>query len=370
MNLKDEMCQLPVYEREDVLSMQQVKQELGWQITAFHLPKAWAFSRGEGVKVAVLDTGADLNHPDLSFNLLPGYNFVNPGTPPEDDNCHGSHVAGIICASDNAEGVVGVAPLAKVMPVKVLNRSGNGNMLNVVKGLHWAIENGADIITMSLGTRSPIDEVQEAIRKAAAAGIVTFCAAGNAGSTKQLLYPAAYPDCISIGAVDENSLRADFSCTGPNLDFVAPGVKIMSTVPPSWYSFLSGTSMAAPFAVGVAALILSYKRKQSPGIKMTADDYRQILRQNTLEVKNLDQALDAAGRRFFQGFGIINPECFEQWVELKKAAEIKDTMEILKEKIEMLKDPAFLGEIKDKIAEVAAKLVEKANGHFSQPSSP
>ena len=236
MALKDELCYLPSFDRVDAISALGNSKPPGWQITAFNIPSIWQYSKGEGVKIAVLDSGADLTHPDLKYNLLPGINLVTANYPPYDDNCHGSHVSGIIAGTDSGNGVVGISPRAKVMPVKVLNGAGAGTMDKVVACIRWAIDNGADIISMSLGTRNPLEEVRLAIVEAAAKGIVTFCAGGNAGSTKQLLYPAAYSETISIGAIDENSIRANFSCTGPNLDFVAPGVNIYSTVPPSWYA--------------------------------------------------------------------------------------------------------------------------------------
>lgn len=359
MNLKNEICTLPPFDREEILSAQALAQQIGWQITAFHLPDAWKVTCGENVKIAVLDTGADLTHIDLAPNLIPGFNFINPALPPDDDNGHSSHVCGIIAACNNNEGMVGVAPCSKIMPIKVLNRSANGNMENVVKGIDWAVEHGADLITMSLGTRNPLDEVQQAIIRAHEVGVVTFVAAGNAGSSKNLLYPAAYPECISVGAIDENCFRADFSCTGPNLDFVAPGVKILSTVPKGWYAIMSGTSMACPFTVGVAALILSYKRQTNHNIRLTANEYRQILRQNTMQVKNLDNSLDRNGRRFFEGFGIINPVDFETWVEMKNVEAIKKDMEAIKEKIELLKTPEAAEELKSHLEGVQQKIEDK-----------
>ena len=155
-----------------------------------------------------------------------------------------THVAGIIAANNNNDGMVGVAPKSKIMPIKVLNSFGMGSISTVAKAIRWAVDNGADLITMSLGARNPTPDVLDAINYANSKKVVCFVAAGNAGSTKQLLYPAAYSECISVGSIDENSMRADFSCTGPNLDFVAPGVKIYSTVPTNSYAFLSGTCLA------------------------------------------------------------------------------------------------------------------------------
>lgn len=300
------------YEREDFLTIQDIEQKIGWEITAFNLPVAWEFTMGEGVVVAVLDTGVDLDHEDLVENLLPGRNFVDLNSPPDDDNGHGSHVTGIICASNNDFGVVGVAPKTKVIPVKVLDKKGAGNLPNVANGIRWAADQGADFITMSLGAPAQVPMVQEAIRYAASKGTITWCAAGNAGKTRQIFYPAAYPETIGIGAIDENFNRASFSCTGPDLDFVAPGVRILSTVPDNWYAVLSGTSMANPFAVGVASLLLSYKRSKNINIQLKNNlDYINLMKSYTTPINNPE----FAGQKFFEGFGIIDPRKMEDWIK-------------------------------------------------------
>jgi major intracellular serine protease len=299
-------CKLFPYKREDCLSLQDAKQKSGWNITAFDLPKAWELSQGEGIVIAVLDTGCDLDHPDLINNLLPGYNFVNPGSPPVDDNGHGSHVIGTLVAENNDIGVVGVCPKTKVRPVKVLDGKGNGNLLNVAKGIRWAIEQKVDLISMSLGAPSPVAQVRKAIQAAAAAGITCFVAAGNAGNTKDVFYPSAYPETIAIGAIDINMRRASFSNTGMNLDFMAPGVDIFSTVPDNWYATLSGTSMAQPFACGVAALVLSYVRAKRPDIVLkSSKDYIELFKKYTIPTGDVYD-----NPHFYQGFGIIDPRKF------------------------------------------------------------
>ena len=296
-------CKLLPYERTECLSVLDANQKAGWGITAFNLPDAWNYTQGEGVVIAVVDTGCDLDHPDLIDNLVEGVNFVKPGTPPDDDNCHGTHVTGILVAENNGIGMVGVCPMAKVMPIKVLNSKGTGNLIDVAQGVIWAADHGVDIITMSLGSPMKIQQVRKAIQYAASKNIVTFVAAGNAGNTKEIFYPANYPETISIGAIDENFNRAKFSNTGRNLDFMAPGVDIFSTVPDNWYATLSGTSMACPFAVGVAALVLSYTKKGKVKLKLeNADDYRNIFRNHTIgTAEKYDDP------KFYEGFGIIDP---------------------------------------------------------------
>lgn len=305
-------CKLLPHVIEPVLSVQDASEKAGWQITAFDLPKAWENTDGAGVKIAVVDTGCDLDHPDLVNNLLPGYNVINPRKLPIDDAGHGGHVTGILVAENNDIGMVGVAPKAKVIPIKALDKNGNGTLENVAIGVRKAVELGADIICMSLGSPNPIQQVRKAIQFAAEKGIPVFCAAGNAGNTKNVFYPAAYPETIAIGSIDENFDRSSFSNTGKNLDFMAPGGKILSTVPDNWYGVMSGSSMAAPWAAGVAALLLSYARKNPNRVKLTSiNDYRRIFREYTIPINNKE----FGGKHFFEGFGIIDPRKFVQWAK-------------------------------------------------------
>lgn len=301
---KNHKCKLFPFERIECVSILDAQQKAGWQISAFELPKAWQYTQGEGVTIAVLDSGCDLDHPDLKQNLVPGANFVKPDLPPEDDNGHGTHVTGILVAENNEIGMVGVCPSAKVMPVKVLDKNGNGNLVNVAKGVKWAADNGADIIVMSLGSPSKLQQVRKAIQYACSKNVPVFVAAGNAGNTKEIFYPANYPETIAIGAIDSDLRRADFSNTGENLDFMAPGVDVFSTVPDNWYATFSGSSMACPFAAGVAALVLSYVRKGKTTLQLnTPDDYRDIFVKYTTPIHNGNYK----DKRFYQGFGIIDP---------------------------------------------------------------
>jgi subtilisin family serine protease len=297
-------CKLLPYKRIDCVSIQEAKQKAGWAITAFDLPKTWEKSKGKDVVIAVLDTGCDLNHPDLVDNLLEGFNVIKPNLPPSDENGHGSHVTGILVGNDNDIGMIGVCPEAKVRPVKVLDKNGNGNMEDVAKGIRWAADNGCHLITMSLGCPFKVQEVRKAIQYASQKGSICFCAAGNSGITKEIFYPANYPETISIGAIDQNFKRANFSNTGENLDFMAPGVDIFSTVPDKWYATLSGTSMACPFAVGVAALVIAYSQKsQSIPLINTADSCRDFFKQYTIPLTDSN----LKNSKFFGGFGIIDP---------------------------------------------------------------
>lgn len=315
---KSMKCKLFPFERVDCLSVQEIKQKAGWNITAFDLPDIWKYSQGEGVKVAVLDSGIDFSHNDLDDNIISGYNFVENGEPPVDRQGHGTFCAGIIAAENNDLGVVGVAPKTKIMPVKVLDDNGNGNLLSVSNGIRWAADHGADFICMSLGTPIKVQQVRKAVQYALSKGTICFAAAGNIGKTKEIFYPANYPEVISTGAVDKHFNRANFSNSGMNLDFMAPGVDILSTVPPNWYANMSGTSMSNPWVVGVAALLLSYTRNnKSKLVLKTPDDYREVFRKHCIPIKNKN----LKENKFYQGFGIIDPRLF---LEAMKSHEVKN----------------------------------------------
>ncbi len=293
-------CKILPYKRKDILSVQELEQKVGWGIQTFHIPDTWKYSQGEGITVAVADSGCDLNHFDLVDNLLPGKNFINPEELPFDRVGHGTHISGIISAINNNLGIVGVAPKTKIIPIKVIDDDGNGDMEVVTAGIYYAIERKANFILMSMGCPYPIPELQKAIQDAADAGIICFVSAGNMGKSEHLLYPSNYKETISIGSIDKNLHRADFSNTGANLDFLAPGVDILSTVPDNWYALMSGTSMSAPFVCGLACLLKAYGKDKLE----TADDYRNVLKKYTTNIVSDSYA----GDKFYQGYGIITPE--------------------------------------------------------------
>jgi subtilisin family serine protease len=223
-------------------------------------PEAWQYSRGAGIKVCVVDTGIQKDHPDLAANIAGGRNFVRMGgsvdkTKWNDDNGHGTHVSGTIAAIDNSIGVVGVAPLAKIYAVKVLDRNGSGYLSDVAAGIRECVIAGAHVISMSLGSSGDSSVLHDAVIYAKNAGKVIVAAAGN--ESGPVLYPAKYSEVWAISAVDKNLKFASFSNFGPEVDFAAPGVTVYSTVKGSGYAYFSGTSMATPHVAGIVALALS-----------------------------------------------------------------------------------------------------------------
>lgn len=234
-----------------------------------------AMNSGTGVIVAIVDTGIDLTHPDLAANIAGNFNAINSAKNANDDNGHGSNCAGIVAAAHNGSGIIGVAPDAKLLAVKVLDRRGSGFSSDVAEGIEWAADHGAQVISLSLGSASSSSLILNAVEYAASLNIVMVCAAGNDGNAtpgeSNVNYPAKYPECIAISAWtdldgtpavngeispwgDPDESLASFSCTGSEVEFTAPGVNIYSCYKNGGYATMSGTSMATPHAAGVAAL--------------------------------------------------------------------------------------------------------------------
>lgn len=245
--------------------VQALEQTLPWGIDRIDADVAWSVYQGTGVKVAVIDTGIDLKHPDLKANIAGGYNAISPRRSPTDGNGHGTHVAGTIAAVNNTTGVVGAAPAARLYAVKALNDNGSGYISDIIEGIDWSIRNGMQVINMSLGTASDIQSFHDAVKRAYDAGITVVAAAGNSGPGENTVsYPARYPEVIAVAATDKNDNLAEFSSRGPEVDLAAPGVNIYSTYKRGTYKTLSGTSMAAPHVAGTAALVIQAWGAVSP----------------------------------------------------------------------------------------------------------
>ncbi|MGK7943900.1 MAG: S8 family peptidase [Microcystaceae cyanobacterium] len=234
-----------------------------WNFRSINLEKAWLDSKGEGVVVAVIDTGVS-RVPDLQqTEFVEGYNFVNDSTDARDDNGHGTHVAGTIAQSTNNNyGVAGIAYAAKIMPLKVLSASGGGNIADIAEAIRFAADNGADIINMSLGGGGENKVMKDAIDYAHDKGVLIIAAAGNSGQNAAS-YPARYPNVISVSALDSTGVKAPYSNFGAGVDISAPGgsdkgLIIQETIDRQGkvaFKGLQGTSMASPHVAGVAALI-------------------------------------------------------------------------------------------------------------------
>ncbi|QQS59380.1 S8 family serine peptidase [Candidatus Peregrinibacteria bacterium] len=274
----------------------------------------WGDSTGAGVVVAIVDSGIDWDHPDLVANHwtnagetnctdgidndsngyiddCDGWDFIGSNyTTPADDNSpndyygHGTHVAGTVAEVNNTVGLVGVAPGASLMAVKALDDSGFGTTASIVDAVGYAVENGADVINMSLGASVGDSLLETAVNDAFSAGVVVVAAAGNSGGTSPH-YPAAYTSVVAVGAVDSSNLLASFSSHGSWVDVVAPGVAIASTypehlTPPGYlpYAYMDGTSMATPHVSGLAALYLQAHPSATP------TEVRDAIRAGTVDL--------------------------------------------------------------------------------------
>lgn len=226
-------------------------------------------NKGSGVNVAVLDTGIDKDHPDLTY--VWGYDFSGDNDPdPEDYDGHGTHVAGIIAALDNDIGIIGVAPEVNLYILKIFTDDGSGSYSDAVEALEWCIGtyydnvtgNEIQVISMSWGSRVEYGDpgIEPWINEAYNLGIVLVGAAGNEGNPPgkgdNVIYPARYENVIAVAATDESDSRAKWSSTGPAVELSAPGVNILSTYLDGGYAYASGTSMAAPHVSGTVALLL------------------------------------------------------------------------------------------------------------------
>ncbi len=224
-----------------------------WGLSRIQAPLAWDVATSSGdVDLAVIDTGIDGSHPDLSDRVVARANFT--ADPDLDNNGHGSHVAGIAAANtNNSLGIAGLDRFVRLISVKVLNSAGSGSYSQVADGIIWAADNGAEVINLSLGGSFGSKTLQNAIKYASDKGVVIAAAAGNNGRSSRT-YPAYYSQAIAVAATDQNDLKAYFSNYGSWVDVAAPGVSILSTTSEDYQSW-SGTSMATPFVAGLATLI-------------------------------------------------------------------------------------------------------------------
>ncbi|MBU2575912.1 S8 family peptidase [Patescibacteria group bacterium] len=274
---------------------------LPWGVDRIDAELVWpSGNTADPIKVGIIDTGISNKHPDLLANVQGGINTINPRKSWNDDNGHGSHVAGIVAGLDNDIGIIGVGPAIDLYAIKVLDKNGSGFLSDVIEGIQWAVANNIQVINMSLGTASDVESFHDAVIAAKNAGVVTVAAAGNSGGS--VIFPAAYPEAIAVSATDQNNVIASWSSRGPEVDLAAPGVSIYSTYKGTGYTTLSGTSMAAPHVAGSAALVLNIAvgayDVDADG-KWDPDEVQQKLQDRAVD-------LGVAGFDIFYGWGLVN----------------------------------------------------------------
>jgi len=274
----------------------QSSQVIDWGVDEVNAPGAWNNSTGTGVKIAVLDTGISKKHPDL--DVAGGVNLVGDKSNKkwDDDNGHGTHVAGIIGACNNSVGVVGVAYDCELYAVKVLGSSGGGQISDVIEGIEWAVANDMDIISMSIGTTAYSQAFEEACDFAYSSDVLLVAAAGNSGdgdlTTNDIEYPAKFDSVIAVSAIDSNDIAPMWSADGAEVELAAPGVSIYSTFLNDGYATESGTSMSTPFVSGVAALV------KSENLSLSSQEIRTLLCSGVID-------LGDSGRDSVYGFGLV-----------------------------------------------------------------
>lgn len=248
-----------------------------WALPKISAPQAWDVTRGSSsVLIAVVDTGIDLDHPDLAARVRTDidYDFVNSDADAMDDNGHGTAIAGIIAAvTNNGVGVAGLCPNCMLLPVKVLNASGSGAYSTIASGIRYAADKGAKVINLSLGGAAGSTTLQDAITYANSKGALLACGAGGSNSSTPM-YPAYYTPCVAVAATDQNDNKASFSSYGTWVDTSAPGVSIYTTYWNNTYSTLSGGSFSTGYVSGLAGLLFSQGRTQSDvRTRLTAATY-------------------------------------------------------------------------------------------------
>lgn len=296
-----------------------------WNMRAIHAPGAWDIITGtQTVTIAMLDSGIDLDHPDLAGKLVPGWDYVNSDPTPDDDYGHGTHVAGIIGAlTNNGIGVAGLDWQARLLPIKVLDAQGVGTYYNIIAGIHYAA-NVAQVINLSLVGWDDFPGLHDAVSYAAnTKGRLVVAAAGNCGDgaagcpgLNPVAYPAAYEEVIAVGAATRDLGWAPYSEYHPYLDLSAPGGDavnpILSTVPDNSYGSKRGTSMAAAHVSGAAGLLWAL----NPAL--TAQEIRAVLYNSAVKIGSYPYV---GGRNIYFGYGMVNAEAALRQIAPSLAAE-------------------------------------------------
>ncbi len=291
MNYKidDIIVKLVPYKINDKLRGKDIKSQYG--VDMIKAKSIWPESKkGEGIKIAVIDSGCDINHDSIKDNIIGVRNFTDEDRKNQniviDRVGHGTHVVGIIAAKGQNNTVVGVAPDVGIYVLKAIDRTGSGKLSWVVNAINYAVKLKVDIISMSLGMSQSNGKLERAIKEAINKDILVVCAAGNDGDGNsesfEYSYPAAYPDVISVGAVDKNGVPASFSNSNLAIDLLAPGVNILSTFPNNQFAILSGTSMAAPHVSGSLALLKNWSYKEFQRNLSQRELYAQLIKHTKL----------------------------------------------------------------------------------------
>ncbi len=293
-----------------------------WGHAVIGVPEAWKKTKGKGVRVAVLDTGIDHRHRDLKGKIVASKDFTGSRSGDSDVQGHGTHCAGVVLAAENGVGMVGVAPEAELIVAKVLDDNGSGLSTWIAAGIDWAVEQKADVISMSLGSPAADPRIKAACDRARAKGVIVIAAAGNEGPREGTVgYPGSFDGVVCVAAVDNRLAVAGFSSRGAAVMVAAPGVNVRSCYPGDRFATMSGTSMATPYVAGCAALHVSYCKAN--GIKTTPEAFTRLIEKTSKD-------LPPNGRDTASGFGLVQPaSMFPPKTEPKDPPVGADVIEIV-----------------------------------------
>ncbi len=267
-----------------------LSERIPWGISAIQAPKLWPKTKGQGIRIGIVDTGVDFSHPDINSSLYRGVNLLNRYQLPIDDNGHGTHIAGTLVASNAATGIRGVAPRASLYPIKAFDHDGAAYVSDIILAIHWCITNRMNIINMSFGMDSYSSALHNAVKLAYERDIIIVASAGNQAKRNIIDYPARFPQTVAVGATNKGNRIAAFSNQGGLVDVYAPGEAIYSTWIHGQYNELSGTSMATAHVSGVIALLLAKKPT------MTAAKIKEILTRSAITITYRNKKLPRRGR--------------------------------------------------------------------------
>jgi subtilisin family serine protease len=286
-----DFARLPPFRVSLVGVSQSALESVDWAVRAYGVPELWKRSEGEGIRVAVIDSGV-AQHPALIGAVVDRRNY-SQDSDAYDTFGHGTHVAGIIAARSGA--TKGIAPKAEIVSLKALGHSGTGPIEGVASALMATPDTGSKIACICLGVPRSNPALHEAVKHAVSRGVIVVCAAGNDGGP--VYFPAAYDETIGVGAVDKSGTICEFSSRGKEIVVAAPGQDITSTWINDGYATISGTSMAAPFVVGILALYLS---SHPTGRKVSSSEIKKALEETCRDA-------GAAGRDDEYGWGLLDP---------------------------------------------------------------
>ncbi|USK33005.1 S8 family peptidase [Bacillus sp. F19] len=291
-------------------------------------PALWSKGfKGKDVLIAVIDTGCDAQHPDLKGRVIGGRNFTDDdnGDPEvfRDYNGHGTHVSGTIAAVNAESGVIGVAPEAKLLILKALGgEEGSGAYEWIINAIEYAISEKADIISMSLGGPTDVPELHQAVQKAVQNQILVVCAAGNEGDgnskTSEFSYPGCYNEVISVGAISLQRKSSYFTNSNNEIDAVAPGEKIISTIPGGKYAVFSGTSMSAPHVSGALALVK----------RLSESEFDRTLTEPEIYAQLMKRTISLGFPKSLEGNGLIYLTAPDLLADFLKKEKIPSTIDV------------------------------------------